>query len=169
MTGHATITLAKALKVKNRLAGRLAKVQSEIQQFNSVLEGAEQPPIKKLAEERERLVALLLALKAAISQANAEVQPLIFELAECKAGVEFFHRVNTRHGTQGMFPGTDQPMVFTAVLRKEEVDARVAALERRIDDLQDRLDQYNQATRIDLDSGVLEAVGMEPPPRPTVR
>lgn len=168
MMGHAGITLAKALKVKNRLAGRLARVQFEIQQFNSVLEGSEQPDIKKLAQERERLVGLLLALKAAISKANAEIQPLIFELAECKAGVEFFQRVNTRHGTQGMFPSTDQPMVFTAVLRKEDVDARVAALERRIDDLQDRLDQFNQDTRIDLDPQTLVAVGMEPP-RPLVR
>ena len=35
----AEITLAKALKVKNRLAGRLAKVQADIQAFNSVPEG----------------------------------------------------------------------------------------------------------------------------------
>lgn len=32
----AEITLAKALKVKNRLAGRLAKVQIDIQTYNSV-------------------------------------------------------------------------------------------------------------------------------------
>ena len=34
----AEITLAKALKVKNRLAGRLAKAQADIQAFNSVPE-----------------------------------------------------------------------------------------------------------------------------------
>jgi hypothetical protein len=169
MSRPTPITLAKALKVKNRLAGRLAKVQMEIQQFNSVLEGSDRPPVEKLAQERERLVALLIALKAAISRANTEIQPLIFELAECKAGIEFFQRLNTRHGPQGMYPGTDKPMVLTAVVRKEEVDARVAALERRIDDLQDRLDQHNQATRIDLDPQVLEAVGMETPPEPLVR
>ena len=35
----AEITLGKALKIKNRLAGRLAKVQADIQAFNSVPEG----------------------------------------------------------------------------------------------------------------------------------
>ena len=35
----AEITLAKALKVKNRLAGRLAKVQADIQAYNSVPAG----------------------------------------------------------------------------------------------------------------------------------
>ena len=33
------INLAKALKIKNRLAGRLAKVQTDIQTYNSVPEG----------------------------------------------------------------------------------------------------------------------------------
>jgi hypothetical protein len=35
----AEITLAKALKVKNRLTGRLAKAQADIQAYNSVPEG----------------------------------------------------------------------------------------------------------------------------------
>ena len=35
----AEITLAKALKVKNRLTGRLAKVQADIQAYNSVPTG----------------------------------------------------------------------------------------------------------------------------------
>jgi hypothetical protein len=38
----AEITLAKALKVKNRLAGRLAKAQADIQVYNSVPGGAAQ-------------------------------------------------------------------------------------------------------------------------------
>ena len=35
----AEITLGKALKIKNRLAGRLAKVQADVQAYNSVPEG----------------------------------------------------------------------------------------------------------------------------------
>jgi hypothetical protein len=164
-----TLTLAKALKLKNRLAGRLAKVQIEIQQYNSVLEGAEQPPIKRLAEEREQLVALLIDLKAAISQANAKIQHLIFELAESKASIEFYQRINTRHGKEGMYHGTDKPIVYVAVLRKEDIDAKVAALEQKIDEIQDRLDQYNQTTRIDIDANIFAAVGLKQPPAPAGR
>jgi len=50
----AEITLAKALKVKNRLTGRLAKVQADIQTFNSVPAGqADQVNVPALMKTRE--------------------------------------------------------------------------------------------------------------------
>ena len=56
----AEITLAKALKVKNRLAGRLAKVQADIQAFNSVPHGqAGQVNVPVLMQAREELVGAL--------------------------------------------------------------------------------------------------------------
>ena len=63
----AEITLAKALKVKNRLAGRLAKVQADIQAYNSVPEGqADQVNVPALMQTREELVGALVRLKTAI-------------------------------------------------------------------------------------------------------
>jgi hypothetical protein len=38
----AEIKMAKALKIKNRLTGRLAKIQADIQTYNSVPEGQAQ-------------------------------------------------------------------------------------------------------------------------------
>src|SRR5262249_18393461 len=71
----AQITLAKALKLKNRLAGRLAKVQADIQAYNSVPEGqADQVNVPALLRTREELVGALVALKTAINDANREVQ-----------------------------------------------------------------------------------------------
>lgn len=50
----AQITLAKALKIKNRLVGRLAKVQADIQAFNSIPEGqAGQVDVPALIQNRE--------------------------------------------------------------------------------------------------------------------
>jgi hypothetical protein len=50
----ADITLAKALKVKNRLAGRLAKVQADIQAYNSVPQGqSDQVNVPTLMQARE--------------------------------------------------------------------------------------------------------------------
>ena len=68
----AEITLAKALKVKNRLAGRLAKAQADIQAFNSVPEGqADQVNVPALMQAREELVGALVRLKAAINSSGA--------------------------------------------------------------------------------------------------
>jgi hypothetical protein len=79
----ATITLAKALKIKNRLTGRLAKVQADIQAYNSVPEGqADQVNVPALMKTREELVAALVGLKTAINEANREAQRDIYDLAE---------------------------------------------------------------------------------------
>src|SRR5262249_32492183 len=112
---------------------------------------------------------LLIDLKAVISQANAKIQHLSFELAENKASIEFYQRINTWHGKEGMYHGTDKPMVFVAVLRKEDVNAKVAALEQKIDELQDRLDQYNQPPNTDTDANIFAAVGLKQPPAPAGR
>src|SRR5215212_3392808 len=91
----AQITLAKALKVKNRLAGRLAKVQADIQAFNSVPAGqADQVNVPALMRAREELVEALVGLKTAISDANREVQRDIYDLAEKKATAQFLAGVN---------------------------------------------------------------------------
>jgi len=92
------ITLAKALRIKNRLAGRLAKVQADIEAYNSVPEGqAGQVNVPALMKTREELVEALVGLKTAINEANREVQRDIYDLAEKKATAQFLGSVNPRH------------------------------------------------------------------------
>jgi hypothetical protein len=153
----AEITLAKALKVKNRLAGRLAKAQADIQAFNSVPEGqADQVNVPALMQAREELVGALVALKTAINDANREAQRDIYDLAEKKATAQFLAGVNTRHGPQpAVYPNTTE-VNYVAALKKADVDGLVARLEKDIDRLQDRLDQFNHARRIEVDGRTLE-------------
>ena len=153
----AEITLAKALKVKNRLAGRLAKVQADIQLFNSVPVGqADQVNVSALMQTREELVGALVSLKAAINDANREAQRDIYDLAEKKATAQFLAGVNTRHGPQPpVYPSTVE-VVYVAALKKADVDALVAGLEKEIDQLQDRLDQFNHDHKIEADGHILE-------------
>jgi hypothetical protein len=153
----AEITLAKALKVKNRLTGRLAKVQADIQAYNSVPQGqADQVNVPALTKAREELVGALVNLKAAINDANREVQRGIYLLAEKKATAQFLAGVSTRHGPQPpVYPSTVE-VVYVAALKKADVDALVAGLEKEIDQLQDRLDQFNHDRRVEVDGHTLE-------------
>jgi hypothetical protein len=153
----ADITLAKALKVKNRLAGRLAKAQADIQAFNSVPQGqADQVNVPALVKTREELVGALVSLKAAINEANREAQRDIYDLAEKKATAQFLAGVNTRHGPQpAVYPNTTE-VSYVAALKKADVDALVAGLENDIDQLQDRLDQFNHAHKIEVDGRILD-------------
>ena len=153
----AEITLAKALKVKNRLTGRLAKVQADIQAYNSVPQGqADQVNVPALVQAREELVGALVNLKAVINDANREAQRDIYDLAEKKATAQFLAGVNTRHGPQpAVYPNTTE-VSYVAALKKADVDALVAGLETEIDRLQDKLDQFNHAHKIEVDGHTLE-------------
>jgi len=153
----AEITLGKALKIKNRLTGRLAKVQVDIQMFNSVPEGqAGQVNVPALVQTRGELVEALVNLKTAINEANRAVQRDIYDLAEKKATAQFLGGVNTRHGPQpAVYPSTTE-VNYVAALKKADVDALVARVEKDIDQLQDRLDQFNHVHKIDVDGRILE-------------
>ena len=136
----AEITLGKALKIKNRLTGRLAKVQADVQAYNSVSEGlAGQVDVPALMKTREELVGALVGLKTAINEANREAQRDIYDLAEKKGTVQFLAGVCTRHGPQpAVYPNTTE-VSYVAALKKTDVDTLVARLETEIDQLQDRL------------------------------
>lgn len=153
------ITLAKALKVKNRLAGRLAKVQADIQGYNSVPEGqAGQVNVPALMQAREELVDALVALKTAVNEANGEAQRDIYDLAEKKATAQFLAGINTRHGPEpAVYPGTSE-VNYVAALKKADVDALVARLEKEIDQLQDKLDHFNHVRKVQVDGRILELV-----------
>jgi hypothetical protein len=153
----AEITLAKALKIKNRLTGRLAKVQADIQAYNSVPEGqADQVNVPALMKTREELVGALVSLKTAINDANREVQRDIYDLAEKKATSQFLAGLSTRHGPQpAVYPNTTE-VNYVAALKKADVDALVLRLEKEIDQLQDRLDQFNHVHKIEVDGRILE-------------
>jgi hypothetical protein len=151
------ITLAKALKVKNRLTGRLAKVQADILAYNSVPQGqADQVNVPALMKTRGELVGALVTLKTAINDANREVQRDIYDLAEKKATAQFLAGVNTRHGPQPpVYPSTVE-VVYVAALKKADVDGLVVRLENEIDQLQDKLDQFNHVHKIEVDGRILE-------------
>src|SRR5215472_14762103 len=153
----AQITLAKALKLKNRLTGRLAKVQADIQAYNSVPEGqADQVNVPALMKTREELVAALVGLKTAINEANREAQRDIYDLAEKKAMAQFLAGVNTRHGPQPpVYPATIE-VNYVAALKKADVYAKVVRLETEIDQLQDKLDQFNHVHKIEVGGRILE-------------
>ena len=105
---------------------------------------------------REELVGALVSLKTAINDANREAQRDIYDLAEKKAMAQFLAGVNTRHGPQPpVYPSTTE-VIYVAALKKANVDAQVARLESEIDQLQDKLDQFNHVHKIEVDGRILE-------------
>jgi hypothetical protein len=157
------ITLARALKLKNRLAGRLAKLDSDFENYNSLPAGTDRPDLKVLYVERNALVGRLIELKLAINAANQPMQRTIFELGETKSLVALLTRTNTKHGkvVEG-YHGTE--VEYTAQYRKGDVDREVRRLEVVIDRLQEQLDTFNHRMLIRIDADLLSEIESTPPP-----
>jgi hypothetical protein len=163
MTERVEITLARALKLKNRLAGRLAKLGSDFENYNSLPAGTDRPNLKALYAERSDLVAQLTELKVAINAANQPMQRTIFELGEAKSLVALLSKTSTKHGrvVEG-YHGTE--VEYTAQFRKGDIDREVRRLEVVIDRLQEQLDAFNHRAVIDIDADLLRKIESTPPP-----
>ena len=152
------VSLAKALSVKNRLAGRLSQARSAIETYNSVLAGqTDDRATVDVRAEYERLLTLqegLVAVKAAIQRANAPVYEDVLRLGEKKALVQMLSGLNTKHGSEPGFNGVEYR--YTATITKPEVLEMVRRLEAEIDRLQDKLNQYNATTRVEVPEAVLD-------------
>jgi hypothetical protein len=150
------ITLAKALKLKNRLAGRLSKVNVDIQMHNSRL--AEQPQIVSVSqayERRRNIVDSLVALKSAVVRANSPIQEALIRQGELRAEIEFLGNIHVMDGVQKhSYQGGD--IHYVAQLKKENIDTLTSNLEKQIDAIQDQIDEHNHATKIEVSQLALD-------------
>ncbi len=146
--------LAKALKMKNQLAGDVAQLKDLLTKQNS------RSSKQKLDyDNREVLTRLraklgeLVKVKAAIAAANAEVYDKIFRLAELKGLVTTLTGLDTKAGVfhEGRgFGEAAYEVEYVAQLAKVDVDKLVAELNAEIQSLQDALDEFNFSHSVNL-------------------
>lgn len=154
-TGEA-VTLAKALAIKNRLAGRLSQARTNIETYNSVQEGQAQAGVDVRAEfdRLTRLQEALVLVKAAIQRANVPIYEDVLRLAEKKALIQMLQNLNTKQGPEPGYGGVEYR--YVATILKPEALERIRRLEGEVDAIQDHLTEFNAATRVEIASAVLE-------------
>ena len=147
------VTMARALKEKNRVAGRLAKVRTLVANENSkdknVPRGVDVAEAYALAKTlRDRLVAI----KSAIAVANNPIVPKIIELDEVKSEIAYLNGLNVKEGKfVSTSYGSRIETELEAVIRQPQVLDEVTALQARADRLQDELDEFNATTKIEIE------------------
>jgi len=155
MASAKAISLAKALKVKNRLAGRLTATDENIGVYNSVLDGRQgEVDVKELYKLRGQLVEALITLKTAISDANTKQRRNLYEIEEVRGTITFLKGLSTKQGAEPGY-GREKDNVYVATMQKKEVDSTVKTLEGRLDELQDQIDTYNVTTKIEVSEAIL--------------
>lgn len=147
------VSIARALKEKNRVAGRLSKARVQIGNENSRdkkvprgIDVAETFAQSKVLRDR------LIAIKSAIAIANQPIVAKIIELDEVKSEIAYLNDLNVK---EGRFVETNYgsrvESEIDAVIRKPQVLAEVAALQAQADRLQDELDEFNATTKVEIE------------------
>lgn len=140
------ISIAKALKLKNQLAGEVAELKARLLQQN--VRSSKQKfdyQNEKVLAALESKIKELVAVKALIAAANSSIYGKIFRLAELKGLVTLLTTMDTKTGVfhEGGHLGEPVAVRYRAQISKVEVDKIVARLKTEIQSLQDSLDEFN--------------------------
>lgn len=144
------VSIARALKTKNRLTGRIKELTEFISKWNSVVDGAERPgSVKSAYDELIQKTETLVQIKANIQIANGPVQTKIFELSELRSRKIFLQRLNTAQGAAPVGYAGDM-CNYNSEMSGAFVTEEIKNLTKRIESLQDELDEFNATTNLTI-------------------
>ena len=152
------MTIARALKEKERVARKLKSARETLGRVNSVMVGLKRPVDPKEAFEAvQRLQNRFLEIKKAIAAANAGISAQLTEMLVVRAEKEYYEKLDCRESSpRGEWETSNDG---SRVWRTEEFDVYinegkrkeiVEALEQRLDDLQDEVDAFNATHSLEV-------------------
>ena len=152
------MTIARALKEKERVARKLKSARETLSRVNSVMVGLKRPvDAKEAFEAVQRLQNRFLEIKKAIAAANAGISAQLTEMLVVRAEKEYYEKLDCRESS----PRGDWEISNdgSRVWRTEQFDAYinegkrqgiVEALEQRLYDLQDEVDAFNATHSLEI-------------------
>lgn len=145
------ITINKALKLKNRLAGEIASLQSQVREENSRrVDAKTKVDVGQLLKTLNEKSETLIALKASINRASAPIADLLVGIAELKGNLVFYKSVSTKEGIErDRYDASAVGIEYEAFLTKVDIQKAQDELQRRINEIQDDIDEYNAQTFLD--------------------
>lgn len=145
------MTLSRALRYKKRIVEKIRKLEQDVQTNNSKVEGEErEADVRLCLKQREAWVKHLVNFKLALQEATRPIQRFVFELAETKSELSFVQRINTQKGQVVASYRDDTTRTYSAEITKKEVDTITETLQKRVDDLQTKIDSHNATTVVNV-------------------
>ena len=147
------ITLAQALKEKNRIVGEITRLWGLVENENSCWEShTRSVDVKETVKTIEFLVQKLVELKTKIGKANEGNLANMYALEECKSQMSRFSKLNTEEDVRYRGVNDDVMEVRSAEITAQEVLQRNKNLQRQCNQLQDELDAYNAIHKIEFET-----------------
>ncbi len=151
----AQITLAQALKEKNRLTGEIRRLWGLFQHENSCLESHTRSiDVAKTLQTIEHYTAKLVELKTKIGVANAGNLKNMYLLEEAKNRMAKLNETNGNEDGEREYVRNEgySYVKRTAVFNEEKLLEMKRRLQIECNGLQDKLDAYNALHKIEFDT-----------------
>ena len=144
------VSLAKALKERSRLAGKLKRNFELINKENSKISGSQRSfDMHELHQECFQLHGQLIQLKKIIAKANAPIAEKLVEMDELKSMISYLRNVNTTIGWQSQGYSSEKSC-YEAILGSAELTVEADRLQKRAEQIQDELDEFNALTKVEI-------------------
>ena len=143
--------LYKALKLRKKLVGEVAKLKQQIQAKNSYTEGSLNPEkfnVNTIYVELQKKINELVGLKWVINEANRPIQEQIYRLSELKALLVFWNGVSVQEGTHTIGYSDVKTVEYKAQIDEIQRNEMVEEFQKKIDAAQEEIDTYNYTTDI---------------------
>ena len=147
------MNISKALKVKNRLIGELAKQQEIARRENSRRsDNPSSVDVEKIFSTIQQTRLSLVTLKQAIVKASAAIAYELADLAEVKQYINWISGIQVREGEEKVAYGqTKEAEVYkwTAHINRATLDTLLEQYQKQANNLQDIIDDFNAKTQVD--------------------
>jgi hypothetical protein len=151
------MNIAQSLKEKNRIAGRINKLQKKVEDYNvKEINEVKDFDSLELLKELQTEWAYLIDIKSRLARANIGICEKLVRLAEAKSELSFwscFHNAGQAAETylhrynDGEKIVSEQRTKVSLITSKEVTDHQ-ERVQTMIDTLQDEIDIYNGTTQI---------------------
>ena len=150
------MSLAQALKEKNRIVGEITHLWNLVQNQNSVWETHNRSiDVRETMETIELYTEKLIELKTKIGAANEGNLQNMYALEECKSRMAKFGNLDTTEDIRYHGLNDEKIIRRTSVITAAEVIKMTKELQKKCNHLQDALDAYNATHTIEFDSPLI--------------
>lgn len=147
------ITLAQALKEKNRITGELNKLWQLVQTENACWENRSRSiDVNETMQTIHSYTEKLIELKIKIGKANEGNLKNMYALDEYKSQISKYNNVDTQEDIRYLGENEERMLAKKCIISAGEVLKQVKTLQLKCNQLQDELDIYNATHKIDFDT-----------------
>ena len=147
------ITLAQALKEKNRIAGEVSRLWGLVQRQNSCWENRTRSiDVNATMQTINHYTEKLIELKTKIGKANEGNLANMYALEECKSRISKLGSIDAEEDERYYGVNDERKLVKTVIISESEILDMQQSLQNQCNHLQDELDAYNATHKIEFDT-----------------